>query len=170
MISVTGFYDAVEEPSTDYDEYTPLTVTWPHHLRSLDSPVSFGLAGEGGYLELKFNPGSGELGELVLVSAVARVHHERIMESVFSSGVPVPVVKLPAGRDGNRNYSDNLPLPQIAHDDGLEIRLSDKTPTEITSGATASFGTLANGELATIYIRWSASNRELYIKSCRLLD
>lgn len=169
MIRITDFDNSGEVPSVEFDIHTPVTVTWPEYRRSLDTPVSFGLNGDGGYLELKFGLVDGGLQELVLVSAVAYVKNYKVPAAVFGDIPLRPAAELRMPDNSRLNYSDDLPLAQIAYDDGLEIRILSVDTKSIVPGSPVGFGLYENGELATIYIRWSDEQRDLFLEACEVL-
>ena len=158
---------AAGEPSIGYDPYIPVTVTWPGYRRSLDAPVSLCLSGQGGFLELKFGVGDRRLVELVLVYGVVSVRDEPLPVTAFAPGPAAAAVALSRDEKVRHALSGDLPLPQIAYRDALEIRFSDRPPEAVTTGPSVGFGALATGELTSIYVKYTAGQRADLIAGCR---
>ena len=163
--TVTVTDDNGEEPYVEYDPYTPVTVTWPRYSRALEPPISLGLSGAGGYLEVKFDAADRRLAGFVLVSAVVDTRNLPLPVPAFDEGSSSSTARLAAGERLRRALSGDLPLTQIAYDDALEIRIADQPPLSVFPGPTVGFGSLGNGELGAIYLKYSAEQRAFLLEN-----
>ena len=58
-----------------------------------------------------------------------------------------------------------LDLAPLAYLDALEIRLDERTPLRIVRGRRVSFGVLADDRIASVYVKCSESERELFLEA-----
>ena len=163
LIFLDGSRDG--EPDVEFDLYTPVTVSWPAYARSLGRPESVVLGGAGGYLELKFGAESGQLLELVLVSSNASALSEALAPEAFGAEEDAPIAIRHEASASPGAADQKLDLAPLAYLDALEIRLDERTPLRIVRGRRVSFGVLADDRIASVYVKCSESERELFLEA-----
>lgn len=164
MIEVCYLADAVAA-DVEFDEYVPVTITWPGAYRLLDPPLYVRYSGLGRLLQLKFHPESRRLIELVLVSAsgLRRVHES---------------LNLPAvGATAMARWSDSAgevageggPPALTAFDDCLVLGISAVPPERWVGTEPVVFGLDRADQVTAISVGWGASGRDLVVEAAHAL-
>lgn len=140
------------EVIVEFDEYLPVTITWPDAL-SLDPPTYRRYASGGSVLELKFNPLSRRIVEAVLVTASD-------VRQVAASLAPVSSDKLAtvgwAERQTSERSKDTLLL--AAYQDFLLISLSVEPVAEWIGALPVYFGISQASCAVALCVQWDSSD------------
>lgn len=153
----TCWSEHAAEVKVEFDEYVPVTVTWPESGRLLDQPVYWRCASGQAVLELKFHPSSRRIVEAVLVNApnirlVAEALAPRSNDERATVCFPDRV-----GSEG----SGCAELIVTAFEDCLLISLSNGLIVQWVGGAPVYFGQDSAGDVVALCVLWSPRDRAL---------
>ncbi|MFI2104615.1 hypothetical protein ACH436_15065 [Isoptericola sp. NPDC019693] len=155
MIELAG-PDAPGEVAVEFDEYVPVTATWPAYERLSSPPTYVRAVEQHRLLELKFDPVEHDLAELVLVNAPGA----RSVEQSFAAQVAdAPVTARWSGGPEGYEY----PRLDIAYyQDCVLMTFSTETFRDWRGRGPVFFGILDSGLVGAVGIRWGgAANRRL---------
>lgn len=152
MIKLTEYAES-SDPDVEFDEYVPVTATWPEATEFLQPPVYVRCVEKHRLLELKFNPSTRNLVELVLVNAPGlEIEHRKL------SGIQDAAVR--ARWTGNASGGEFDRLTVTALEDFLLMNFSaDLAVRWIGQGAVV-LGTTESGSVGAIAVRWKTSERK----------
>lgn len=152
----------LDEPlpaDVEFDEYVPVTLTWPEAGRLLDAPLYMRYGGSGRLLEMKFHPHSRRLVEAVLVSA-SRVQRDRSpLDPVSADDAATACWSERAGTGSGAHEMFAL----IAHDDCLVIDLANSPSTSWVGLRPVLFGLNGASEVVAISVMWDDGEREAFL-------
>ncbi|TDD17599.1 hypothetical protein E1218_27535 [Kribbella turkmenica] len=144
---------------TVFDEYVPVTITWPDYHKLLDIPLYVRYEGAGGLLEMKFHPDSSRLIEVVLVNApgVRREHR-----CLYPAATHVAVTACLSARSGG------LPglfgkLEVTAFDDYMVLAVESAPPLSWVGTAPVLFGLGESRQVVALCVQWEPSARDLVL-------
>lgn len=163
MLRLSHFTPVLAGPDIEFDSYVPLTLTWPGYHRSLDAPRSYLMGGRGNYLELKFERSSGELVEVVLVSAASiTLRDVDSAASVVDERAVLPVFDL---HTLNSDSAEGVQVYITAYVDMLEIRIGESR-SEFKTGGPVVFGVTGDKFLSLLSLMWTEDQRSEFIDKC----
>lgn len=154
----------LDEPlpaDVEFDEYVPVTLTWPEAGRLLDAPLYMRFEGSGRLLELKFHPQSRHLVEAVLVN-VSGV--QRDCSPLDPVSVDAAATACWSERAGTGTGAQDL-FAVIAHDDCLVINLANGPSTSWVGSRPVLFGLKGASEVVAISVLWDVGTREAFLSA-----
>jgi hypothetical protein len=163
MLLIDDFVAVPRTPEVEYDSYTPVTITWPRY-RALSGRLLTRIFGDAGrYLEVKADPETGELVEVVLISAEASVEdHPAQLPSRDDHELIVPQLDLAATGSDLSPPAETTDLTVIAYPELLEIRFPLTTEALVGAGPVR-FGVASDGALSALRIDWHPTDRDAFI-------
>lgn len=141
----------------EFDEYVPVTVTWPEASNFLASPVYVRCVQEHRLLELKFSPSTSNLVELVLVNSPGLQRQEG---TLLSNVRDAPVNARWTGKETGDQF-DHLDV--LAYKDRLVMIFTTEPIDAWTGRGPVGFGTVASGALGALSVRWSPAEQEVVL-------
>ncbi|MGH4001775.1 MAG: hypothetical protein ACRDTJ_30425 [Pseudonocardiaceae bacterium] len=151
--------DVADPADVEFDEYVPVTVTWPAAHRLLDQPGYVTCQGRVGLLELKFHPSSGHLVEAVLVSA-------RGIEVAEGALVPTSddEFRTVCWSKENQQVDVVRRVDAVAYDDCLVVALAPDPVERWVGSMPVLFGQGASGEFVAMCVQWDSRERRLVLE------
>lgn len=161
MLIVPAFRPT-QTPVAEYDEFVPLTLTWPAYHRTLDPPRTIMLRGPEAYLEVKLNAQDGELLELVVVSAVALASPAKVDDEATAVEPYVPIIDLPA-------LATTVNTPDLkfeAYQNCLRIVFRDRAASRSVGAHPVTFSVDRQSSLTSTTLHWTPSERSTFLAAC----
>jgi hypothetical protein len=156
MLVLTDCVEINERPAIDYDQFVPVTITWPRYHRLLEPLRIVDIQGSNGYIEFKADTITGELVEVVVPSAVAIVMSRQFGAAYSQGSFCVPVIEQTMSPEDS---AENVPRFEI-YDDLLRIVLSGKPERHVKGAGSVAFGIGDANIFASLYLHWTATERE----------
>ena len=160
---IDRFASVSRPPEVEYDPYTPMTITWPRY-RTVTSQLLTRVFGDNGnYLEFKADPETGELVEVVLISASARIGDHPEPLPFRDDYEPVaPCLDMAAAGSSLSPPTEQASLAVTAYPDLLEIRFPLVTEA-LVGGGPVRFGVGGDGTLTALRVDWNPVERDAFI-------
>lgn len=154
---------SVEQVGVDveFDEYVPVTVTWPESSQFLAGPVYVRCVEDHRLLELKFSPSTMNLVELVLVNAPG------LQRQGVTLSRDVRDSTTNAHWTGNEKGGELEHLEVRAYEDCLMMAFSAEPIDAWTGRGPVLFGTIASGLVGAIGVRWTPANQDVVLGPVR---
>jgi hypothetical protein len=144
---------------TVFDEYVPVTMTWPDYHKLLDAPLYVRYAGSGSLLELKFHPDSCRLVEAVLVAAPGlRREHGSLHPSATEAAVAACL-----SVQADRPSDSPVVLEVTAFDDCMLIAVEPTPPLSWAGSGPVLFGLDASRQVVALCVQWDSGQRGLVL-------
>jgi hypothetical protein len=143
------------DADVEFDEYVPVTVTWPESLQLLETPLYVRCVEDHRLLELKFSPLTKNLVELVLVNSPGLRRTDAALAAEISD---INVNARWAGDDKGGSF-DRLEV--TAFEDCLMMNFSGEPIDAWTGTGPVFFGTVTSGSVGAICVRWTPSDQEV---------
>jgi hypothetical protein len=147
--------EIAEPVSIEYNEYVPLTITWPNASEVLEPPVYVVRQDENGYLEFKFHPSTGILIEIVLTAAPGLT----VEQTSLAPLSPEDASLMPFLDSTDSAPETGSPLVIKAYPDYLYVSFGPDADLWTGSGPVL-FGLAGEQSLTAICARWTGSERE----------
>lgn len=154
MIELASFA-GTGDVDVEFDEYVPVTVTWPESLQLMEPPLYIRCVEDHRLLELKFSPLTKNLVELVLVNSPGL---QRTGAALAPEVSDINVHARWVGDDKGGSF-DRLEV--TAFEDFLVMNFSGEPINAWAGAEPVFFGTVASGSVGAICMRWTPSDQEV---------
>lgn len=138
----------------EFDEYVPVTVTWPESLQLMEPPLYVRCVEDHRLLELKFSPLTKNLVELVLVNS------PRLQRTSAALAPAVSDINVNARWVGDDKGGSFDRLEVTAFEDCLMMNFSGEPINAWTGSGRVLFGTVESGSVGAMGVLWTPSDQE----------